>query len=73
MNIYYLYVFMAETEETKKEISKSLENPLVDATKKGDLSKAISDTPEKKQLLPNQISPGLDKFENKLAKLREKE
>jgi hypothetical protein len=64
---------MAETEETKKEISKSLENPLVDATKKGDLSKAISDTPEKKQLLPNQISPGLDKFENKLAKIREKE
>lgn len=64
--------YMAEnTEETKKEISKSLENPIVDATKKGDLSKAISDTPEKKQLLPDQIPPSLDKFENKLSKIRE--
>ncbi|MBR4567300.1 hypothetical protein IKO18_02485 [bacterium] len=47
---------MAEN-DTKKEISKSLENPIVEATKKTDLSKAISETPEKKQLLPDQITP----------------
>nr|MBR6100602.1 hypothetical protein [bacterium] len=44
-------------EETKKEISKSLDNPIVEATKKTDLSVAINSTPEKKQLLPDQITP----------------
>ena len=63
---------MAEN-DTKKEISKSLENPIVEATKRTDLSKAISETPEKKQLLPDQITPWLERFENKLAKIRDKD
>jgi aspartyl/asparaginyl beta-hydroxylase (cupin superfamily) len=37
------------------------------------LSKAISETPEKKQLLPDQITPWLERFENKLAKIRDKD
>ena len=57
-------------EETKKEISKSLDNPLVEATKKTDLSVAMNSTPEKNQLLPDQISPWLSKYENKLIKER---
>ena len=57
-------------EETKKEISKNLDNPIVEATKKTDLSVAMNSTPEKKQLLPDQISPSLSKYENKLIKER---
>ena len=57
-------------EETKKEISKNLDNPIVEATKKTDLSVAMSSTPEKKQLQPDQIAPWLSKYENKLIKER---
>ena len=63
---------MWEVVETKQELSKSLENPVKDVKKKEDLSLAISSTPEKKKLLPNQISPWLDKFENRIAKIRDK-
>ena len=70
--IYVLYKKLSSMtqEETKKEISKSLDNPIVEATKKTDLSVAINSTPEKKQLLPDQITPWLSKFENKLIKER---
>ena len=57
-------------EETKKEISKNLDNPIVEATKKTDLSVAMTSTPEKKQLDPDQIAPRLSKYENKLIKER---
>ena len=57
-------------EETKKEISKNLDNPIVEATKKTDLSVAMNSAPEKKQLQPDQIAPWLSKYENNLIKER---
>ena len=57
-------------EETKKEISKNLDNPIVNATKKTDLSLAIKSSSEKKQLDPDQVTPWLSKYENKLIKER---
>ena len=70
--LYYEYEYMTQ-EETKKAISKSLDNPIVEATKKTDLSLAINSTPEKKQLLPDQITPWLSKYEDKLIKERNEE
>ena len=57
-------------EETKKEISKSLDNPIKEATKNTDLSVAMSSAPKKKELLPDQISPYLSKYENNSIKER---
>ncbi len=56
---------------TKKDLSKSLKNPILDVVKSEDLNSAITETPKKKKSLPNKISPSLDKFENKLIKERE--
>lgn len=64
---------MTDTQKTQENISKSLENPLLGAIKKDALTDAISAVPEKKRLLPDQISPSLDKFENAVSKKREQE
>lgn len=62
---------MTNTKDTQQKISKSLENPFLEAVKTNDLSSAITGTPQKKKILPNQIPPSLDKFENKLSQERE--
>ncbi len=64
---------MATQESTQKDISKSLENPLLDAVKSDDLSSAMASTPQKKKLLPNQIPISLDKFETALSAEREQD
>ena len=46
-------------------ISKAMQNPLVEVTKKSDVANAISDE-NTKNLASNQISPQLDRFENSL-------
>ena len=57
--------------QTEEKLSKNLENPLLEAVKSNDLSTAMSSTPQKKKILPNQIPPSLDKFENALSGERE--
>ncbi|PZM86719.1 MAG: hypothetical protein DLD55_04910 [candidate division SR1 bacterium] len=64
---------MTENKKTQEKLSKSLENPILEAVKSNDLSSAITSTPEKKKLLPNQIPPSLDKFETALSEEREQE
>lgn len=51
--------------KTDSALSKAMENPLIDATKKSDVVWVIADDVNKK-IVPNQISPQLDKFENSL-------
>ena len=60
---------MATTDlkQTGSALSKAMENPLAEATKKTDVADIISDDMNKK-IEPNQISPQLDKFENSLIK-----
>lgn len=53
--------------KTDSAISKAMQNPLVEVTKKSDVADVISDKNEKK-IAKNQISPQLDKFENLLIK-----
>ena len=53
--------------ETDSALSKAMKNPLAEATKKSDVSNAISED-KTKHLAPNQISPQLDKFENSLIR-----
>lgn len=62
---------MTTQESTQKNISKSLENPLLEVVKSDDLTSAIASTPQKKKILPNQIPISLDKFENTLSEERE--
>lgn len=64
---------MATQESTQKDISKSLENPLLEAVKSDDLSSAMASTPQKKKILPNQIPISLDKFETALSAKREQD
>ncbi len=64
---------MATQESTQKDISKSLENPLLDAVRSDDLSSAMASTPQKKKILPNQIPISLDKFETALSAEREQD
>lgn len=52
---------------TDSALSKAMKNPLAEATKKTDVADVISDDANTK-LEPNQISPQLDKFENKLIR-----
>ncbi len=64
---------MTTQESTQKNISKSLENPLLEAVKSDDLSTAMNSTPQKKKILPNQIPISLDKFETALSVEREQD
>lgn len=48
-------------------LSKAMNNPLAEVTKKSDVADAILDD-KTKNLVPNQISPQLDKFENSLIR-----
>lgn len=64
---------MTTQESTQKNISKSLENPLLEAVKSDDLSSAMNSTPQKKKILPNQIPISLDKFETALSVEKEQD
>lgn len=64
---------MTDTKTTQENISKSLENPILEVVKNEALTETIGSTPAKKKILPNQISPFLDKFENSLSKEKEQE
>lgn len=64
---------MTTQESTQKNISKSLENPLLEAVKSNDLSTTMNSTPQKKKILPNQIPISLDKFETALSVEREQD
>ena len=48
-------------------LSKAMNNPLAEVTKKSDVADAILDD-KTKNLAPNQTSPQLDKFENSLIR-----
>jgi hypothetical protein len=54
------------------ELTKAMQNPLAQATKKPDLQKTIALQPSSasRKNDPNQISIPLDKFENRLIKRR---
>jgi hypothetical protein len=54
------------------ELSKAMNNPLVQATKKADLEQTITSqqSSKSKRNAPNQISIQLDKFESRLIKKR---
>ena len=52
---------------TDSALSKVMKNPLAEVTKKSDVANVIWEDKDQK-LLPNQISPQLDKFENSLIK-----
>jgi hypothetical protein len=54
----------SEPKKTDTDLSKVMQNPLAEATKKTDVVNAISDDDKTQKLAPNQISPQLDKFEN---------
>ena len=54
-----------DLKKTDSALSKAMNNPLAEVTKKSDVANAISDE-KTKNLAPNQISPQLDKFENSL-------
>ncbi len=54
----------SEQKKTDTDLSKAMQNPLAEATKKTDVVDAISDADKTQKLAPNQISPQLDKFEN---------
>ena len=54
----------SEPKKTDTDLSKAMQNPLAEATKKTDVVDAISDEDKTQKLAPNQISPQLDKFEN---------
>ena len=56
-----------DAKKTDSALSKAMENPLVEATKKSDVANAISDN-KNKNIALNQISPQLDKFENSLIR-----
>ena len=56
-----------DLKETDSALSKAMKNPLAEVTKKSDVANAISDD-KTKNLVPNQISPQLDKFENSLIR-----
>lgn len=56
-----------DLKQTDSALSKAMKNPLAEATKKTDVADVISDDANAK-LEPNQISPQLDKFENKLIR-----
>jgi len=56
---------MASDLKTNSAISKAMQNPLIEATKKSDVADVISDE-NKKKLAKNQISQQLDNFENLL-------
>ncbi len=64
---------MTENKKTQEKLSKSLENPLLDAVRSDDLSSAMASTPQKKKILPNQIPISLDKFETALSAEREQD
>lgn len=56
-----------DLKQTDSALSKAMKNPLAEATKKTDVADVISDDANAK-LEPNQISPQLDRFENKLIR-----
>ena len=56
-----------ELKKTDSDLSKAMQNPLAEITKKSDVVDAISDE-KNKNLTPDQISPQLDKFENSLIR-----
>lgn len=56
-----------ELKKTDSDLSKAMQNPLAEITKKSDVVDAISDE-KNKNLTTDQISPQLDKFENSLIR-----
>jgi len=64
--LFLFFWLMTDTKATQEKISKSLENPILEAVKKDDLSLVMKNSAQKKVIPPNQISVALDKFENKI-------
>ncbi len=64
--LFLFFWLMTDTKATQEKISKSLENPILEAVKKDDLSLVMKNAAQKKVIPPNQISVALDKFENKI-------
>lgn len=67
--VYFLKIQSMTTDQktTDSALSKAMRNPLAEVTKKSDVADVIWEDKDQK-LLPNQISPQLDKFENSLIK-----
>lgn len=57
------------TNSIEKNLSQTMHNPLVQATKGEDLSKAMA-SKKSTSLAPDQISPEMDKRENNIIKKR---
>ena len=65
-DLYRPFKEKKNTKATQEKISKSLENPILEAVKKDDLNLVMKNSAQKKVIPPNQISVALDKFENKI-------